>query len=77
MNKAYLLEEKIFAKNVKLVFRLDIPFNASLVGRHVLYNVKQNDDGSLNLKQEFLCMGMKITWKMPSIKTAHSILQLS
>lgn len=43
-------EEKIFLKNVKLIFRSDLPSHANVMNSRVLYKVKHNDDGSLKLK---------------------------
>lgn len=50
LDKAYLIEDEIFVKNEKPIFRSDICPHGNVVNSHVLYMVKQNDYGSLKLQ---------------------------
>lgn len=50
LDKSFSDEEETFLKNVKVIFRADLPSDANVVNSHVLYKVKHNDDGSLKLK---------------------------
>jgi len=48
--KAYDAEEETFIKTVEIVARDDVPDHANVINSHVLYKLKQNDDGTLKLK---------------------------
>jgi len=50
LSKAYDAEEETFIKTIKIIPRDDVPADANMVNSHVLYKVKQNEDGSLKLK---------------------------
>lgn len=50
LNKSYDAEETSFLNTVKIVPHSDVPSDANIVNSHVLYKVKNNDDGSLKLK---------------------------
>lgn len=50
MINAYQIEEENFLKTVKIVPISDVPDGANVIGSHVLYKVKKNDDESLKLK---------------------------
>lgn len=50
LDKSYSEEKDVFPKNVEPVCRSDLPTDASVVDRHVLYKVKQNEDRSLKFK---------------------------
>lgn len=52
LGKTYLIDEEVYLKTVKPIFRFDVPLYANVVNHHVLYKVKQNDDGSLKLKAQ-------------------------
>ena len=47
---SYNREEESFVKTVKIVSRDEVPPQANVIGSHVLYKLKLNDDGSLKLK---------------------------
>ena len=50
MINSYRLEEDTFVKGVEVVAIDEVPDGANIINSHVLYKVKQNDDGSLKLK---------------------------
>lgn len=47
---AYKAEEETFLKTVRPVSKCKIPPASNIINSHVLYKVKQNDDGTLKLK---------------------------
>ena len=57
--KAYLSEEESFLNNCKLVHRTKVPGNANVISSHVLYKIKELDDGTLKCKARIAPHGNK------------------
>lgn len=60
---AYKAEEETFLKTVRPVLKSKVPPSSNIINSHVLYKIKQNDDGSLKLKARIAPHGNEDTLK--------------
>lgn len=49
MDNSYKSEEEIFLKTLRVIAASDVSAGAYIVSSHVLFNIKENDNGSLKL----------------------------
>ena len=59
LKNAYVKEEEVFKKTVRMVHKSKIPKYANIITSHVIYKVKINDDGSQKMKARIAPHGNK------------------
>lgn len=59
LRNGYISEETNFKETVSEISVSDVPKGAIIKTSHVIYNVKQNDDGSLKMKAQIAPHGNK------------------